>query len=90
MTHHCVSAGFLSVVTTMSEQVVSSAIVQRIVVKFQTNENVKPLEILMRLRAQLDDETLLRTQMYDWNKSFKEGRTEVENMRRLNLLKGKI
>jgi hypothetical protein len=33
----------------MSEQVVPSAVAQRIVVKFLTNENVKPAEILMRL-----------------------------------------
>jgi hypothetical protein len=48
----------------MSEQVVPSAVAQRIVVKFLTNENVKPAEILMRLRAQFGDETLSRTQMY--------------------------
>jgi hypothetical protein len=32
----------------------------------------------MKLRKQLDDETLSRTLVYDWSKSFKEGRTEVE------------
>jgi len=41
---------------------------------------VKPAEILMRLRAQFGDETLSRTQEYDWLESFKEGWTEVENM----------
>jgi hypothetical protein len=39
----------------------------------------------MRLRAQFGDETLSRTQMYDWSKSFDEGWTEVENMWRLHL-----
>jgi len=42
----------------MSEQVVRSAVEQRVIVKFLTNENVKPSECLTRLRAQFDDETL--------------------------------
>jgi hypothetical protein len=66
------------------------AVAQRIILKFLTNENVKPAEILMRLRAQFDDETLLGIQGYNWSKSLKEGRTEVENMRRLHLLEGKL
>jgi hypothetical protein len=56
----------------MSEQVVPSAVAQRIVVKFLTNENVKPAEILIRLRTQLGDETLSRTLVYDWSKSLSE------------------
>jgi hypothetical protein len=55
----------------MSEQVVPSALVQRIVVTFLTNESVKSAEILTRLRAQFGDETLLSTQMYYCYKSFK-------------------
>jgi hypothetical protein len=55
----------------MSEQVVPSAVAQCIMVTFLTNENVKPADILMRLRAQFGDETLSRTQVYDWSKSFK-------------------
>jgi len=35
----------------MSEQVVLSAVAQRIIVKFLTKENVKLTEILMRLRS---------------------------------------
>jgi len=58
--------------------VVPSAVAHCIIVKFLTNENVKPAEILMRLRAQFGDETLSRIQVYDWSKSFKEGRREVE------------
>jgi len=27
---------------------------------------------------------------YDWSKALKEGRTEVENMRRLQILQGKL
>jgi len=52
----------LSVLIKMSEQVVPSAVVQRIV-KFLTNENVKHAEIMMRLRAQFCDETLLSNHM---------------------------
>jgi len=41
---------------------------------------MKPDESLTRLRAELGDETHSETQVYDWSKLFKEGRTEVENM----------
>jgi hypothetical protein len=58
----------------MSEEVVPSAGAQCSTVKFLTNENVKPTEILMRLRARFSDGMLSRTQMYVWSKkSFKEG-----------------
>jgi hypothetical protein len=70
--------------------VIPSAVAQRILVKFLPNENVKPAEVLKRRRAQFDDKTPSRTQVYDWNESFKGGRSEVENMRRLHLLQGKI
>jgi len=64
ITYRCVSTCFLSVVITMSEQVVPSAVAQRIV-KFLTNENVEePAEILTRIRAPFCDETLSRTQVY--------------------------
>jgi hypothetical protein len=71
--YYCFFTYLLSAVITMSEQVVPSAVAQCIIVTFLTNENVKPAEILMRLRAQFGDETLSRTQMYDWSKSFDEG-----------------
>jgi hypothetical protein len=48
----------------MSEQVVPLAVAQHIV-KFLTNKNVKPAEILTILRAQFSDETLSRIQMRD-------------------------
>jgi hypothetical protein len=87
MTYHCVlSSCFLSALITMSVQVIPSALAQSIIVKFLTKENVKPAEIPRRLRVQFDDETLSRIYMYDWSKSFEEGRTEVENMRKLYLL----
>jgi hypothetical protein len=70
--------------------VVPSAVGQRILVKFLANEKVNPAEILKRLGAQFGDETLSRTHVYDSSKSFKEGRTEGENMRRLHLIQGKL
>jgi hypothetical protein len=74
----------------MSEQVVPSAVAQRISVTFVTEDIVTPAEILTRLRAQFGDEGSSRTQVNDWNNSFKECRTEVENMRRIYLLQGKL
>jgi hypothetical protein len=70
--------------------VVHSAVAKRIIVKCVTNEKVKPAEILKRFRAQFGNETFSRTQVYDCSKSFKEGRTKVENMGRLHLLQGKL
>jgi hypothetical protein len=61
----------------MNVQVIPSAVAQRIIVKFLTNKNVKPAEILKRLRAQIINGTLLRIRVHDWSKSFKEGQTEV-------------
>jgi hypothetical protein len=57
----------------MSEQVVPSHFALSVIVKFRTKEYVKPAEIRVRLRSQFDEETLSRTQVYDWSKSFKEG-----------------
>jgi len=64
----------------MSVRVVPPAVAQRIVVTFLTNENVKPAEILKRLRAQFGDETLSRIQVYACSKSFKEDWTVIEVM----------
>jgi hypothetical protein len=57
----------------MSVQIVPPVVAQRIIVKFITEENVKPAETLRKLRAKFGDETLSKTQVYDWGKSFKEG-----------------
>jgi hypothetical protein len=62
----------------MNEQVVPSTVRQRIIVKILANGKVELTEILTRLRAQFGEETLSRTQVYDWSKSFKEGRTGVK------------
>jgi len=57
------STYFFSVVITMSEQLVLSAVAQCITVTFLTNVNAKSAEILMRLlRAQIGDKTFSRTQ----------------------------
>jgi hypothetical protein len=55
-------------------------IAQCIIFKFLNNENVKQAEILRRLGAKFDDETLSSTPVYDLSNSFKEGLIEVENM----------
>jgi len=46
--------------------VVPSVGAQRIIAKFLTDEDVKLSEILTRL----GDETLSKTQVYEWSKSF--------------------
>jgi hypothetical protein len=51
---------------------------------------MKLAKILRRFKAQFGDETLSKTQAYDWSKSFKEDWTRVENMTRLQLLQGKL
>jgi len=42
-------------VITQSEQVFASTVEQNIIVKFLTKENVKPVDIMVRLRAQFGD-----------------------------------
>ena len=44
--------------TAMSEQEVPPSVAQHIVIKFLTNEGVKPSEILTHLKAQFGDPTL--------------------------------
>jgi hypothetical protein len=58
--YHCICTCLLSVVSTMSEQVVPSAVAQFIVVKFLTNKNVDPAKLLMRFRAKFIDENSLK------------------------------
>jgi hypothetical protein len=74
----------------MREQVVPYPVAESFIFRSLTNENVKLSGILKRLRVHFGDETLPRTQVYDCIESFKEGRTEVENMRRLYLLQRKL
>jgi hypothetical protein len=58
--------------------VVPSAVVQHIIVKFLMNENVKPAEILTRLRAQFGDETLSRTQCMTGESHLKKDEQRLE------------
>jgi hypothetical protein len=51
ITYYCVSTRLLSLVITMSEQLVPWAVAQRIIVKLLPNENVKLAEILMTQSA---------------------------------------
>jgi hypothetical protein len=44
--------------------VVPSAVAQCIIVKYLTNENLKPAEILRRLRADFGNEELSTMQLY--------------------------
>jgi hypothetical protein len=74
----------------MNETSGSFVFAQPIIVKFLTNENMKPAEILMRLRVQFSNEMLSRTKVYDWSMSFKKGQIEVENMPRPHLLQGRL
>jgi fatty acid-binding protein DegV len=74
----------------MSKEVFPSAVAQCISFKFLISENVKDAEILIRLGAQIDNETLSRIPVYDWSNLVKEGRTVVENLRRLRLLQGTL
>ena len=63
----------------MSEQKVPQAIAQCVILKFLTNEGVKPSKILTRLCAQFGDMTLSSTQVYYWASKFKGGHEAVEN-----------
>jgi hypothetical protein len=62
----------------MSVQVILAAVAQRVVVKFLSNENMKPAEILTRLRAQFGDETVSRTRVYDELSHLKKAKQRLE------------
>ena len=57
----------------MSEQKVPSYVVQCIIIKFLTNDGVKPSEILSRLKAQFGDTTLSQNSVFTWARQFKGG-----------------
>ena len=63
----------------MSESEVPISIVQRVVIKFLTNENVGPNEIWRRLRAQYGESTLSKTEVKFWHKEFHRGRDAMQN-----------
>jgi hypothetical protein len=62
------STCFLSVLVTVSVQVVHFPVVQHIIVTFLTNESVKPAEILFILGTQLDYKMLSRFHVCNWSK----------------------
>ncbi|KAJ8944640.1 hypothetical protein NQ318_004730 [Aromia moschata] len=64
----------------MSDSAVHSAVAQRIVIRFLTNEGVKPAEIWNRLRAQFEERTLSWARVKAWCAEFKKGRKQVENL----------
>jgi len=63
----------------MSESEVSITIVQHVVIKFLTKENVGPNEMWRRLRAQYRESTLSKTQVKFWHKEFRRERDAVQN-----------
>lgn len=63
----------------MTEREVPSSVAQRIIIKFLTNEGVKPSEIFTRLKAQFGDATLSQNRVYTWVREFRDGRERVEN-----------
>lgn len=63
----------------MTEQEVPVSVAQRIIIRFLVNEGVKPSEVLTRLQAQFGDDTLSKTQVFDWATKFWDGRDRVEN-----------
>ncbi|KAG5326632.1 GVQW3 protein, partial [Pseudoatta argentina] len=64
----------------MSEQQVPASVAQRVIIKFLTKKGVKPCAILTGLKVQYGDDTLSKTQVFDWAKKFKSGRESVENV----------
>jgi len=63
----------------MSEQEIPSSVAQRIITKFLMTKGIKPFEILRRFQTQFRDNTLKKTQVYEWHKQFLEGREAVKN-----------
>ncbi|XP_066262228.1 protein GVQW3-like [Euwallacea similis] len=63
----------------MSESEVHISVEQRIIIKFLVKEGVNPIEILQRLQAYFEDNTLLKTHVFAWLKEFSGGREKVEN-----------
>ena len=54
-----------------------SSIEQRSIVKFLTNEGIKPSEILIRMQVQFGDKCLSKSTIYLWHDKFKNGHTNV-------------
>ena len=63
----------------MSKQEVRKSVAQHIIIKFLLKEGTKSAEILRRLCAQFGEETLSKTQVYEWRKKIVAGREAVES-----------
>ena len=70
----------LSVVLTMSCNNVSNSVAQRVIIKFLFNEGVKATEIHQRLHKQFEEECLSLRTVFEWCKSFQDGRERVSNL----------
>ena len=63
----------------MADNSDSECMEQRVVMKFLVNEGVKLTDIYKRLQAQYGDETLSRSNTFEWCKYFKGGRMSVSD-----------
>jgi len=63
----------------MGEREAPITVVQHVVIKFLTNENVGPNEIWRRLLAQYGESKLSKTQVKFWHKEFRGGREAMQN-----------
>ncbi len=63
----------------MSEKEVPYSIAQWIIMRFLVSEAVKMSEILTKMCTQFCENTLLKTQVYDWCFTFHEGREQLKN-----------
>ena len=64
---------------TMTSQGARLSVAQHIIIKFLATEGIKPAKILKRLRAQCDEQTLSKTQVFHRHNNFFSGWKTVEN-----------
>ena len=55
----------------------SVSVEQRMIIEFLTAEGVQPLEILQRLEKQFGEACLSRSRVFEWCKTFREGRENI-------------
>lgn len=68
----------------MSEQVVHPSVTQRIIIKFFAHQGVKVAEILQKLEAQLENNNLKETQVYECRKKFND-EEKLSKMKPINV-----
>ena len=64
----------------MSEEEVYVSITQCIIIKFLVCNGVKLAEIFYRLYLQFCSDTLLKAQVYKWDKFFHKGQKDISNL----------